>query len=347
MAPTSYYNASPPATAWSTSTSSPTLAIRQSRLRQCSPRPHLRPRRHLRLRTRPSPFSKPISRMPSSTSPLKATSTAPSSAPKSSSPPTSSAPFACSTPPSPTIARSAAEAQANFRFLHVSTDEVYGSLELRPRLLRDHAYAPNSPYAASKAASRSPRPRLAPHLRTADLTTNCSNNYGPYQFPEKLIPLVIIHALAGKPLPIYGDGLQVRDWLYVVDHCKAIALVLEKGTSGNLQRGRQQRNANIEVVNTICSIIDEVSPLSLLPTAASSPSSTIVPATTAATPSMPPASSARSAGQRETFSTGIRRTIEWYLSNAAWIRQVTSGDYRKWITTNYESRGAKSKEAQP
>jgi dTDP-glucose 4,6-dehydratase len=235
------------------------------------------------------------------------------------------------------------KAQARFRFLHVSTDEVYGSLgKTDPAFLETTAFEPNSPYSASKASSDHLVRAYQHTYGLPTLTTNCSNNYGPFQFPEKLIPLVILNALNGKPLPIYGDGRNVRDWLYVEDHCAAIALVLEKGKVGETYNvGGDSEKANIDVVTTICSIMDELhlegAPHDRLITFVQDrPGHDRRYAVDASK-----IKSELGWQQRETFTTGIRRTIEWYLSNAAWIREVTSGDYRKWIATNYEARGAK------
>ena len=219
-----------------------------------------------------------------------------------------------------------------------STDRSATPIRL---LLRLNAYEPNSPYSASKAASDHLVRAYQHTYGLPTLTTNCSNNYGPFQFPEKLIPLVILNALNGKPLPIYGDGLNVRDWLYVGDHCEAIALVLEKGIVGATYNvGGDSEKANIDVVNTICSIMDEVHPAGaphrrLITFVHDRPGHDRRYAVDASRIK-------RELGwrQRESFATGIRRTIEWYLSNAAWIQQVTSGDYRNWITANYEARGA-------
>lgn len=235
------------------------------------------------------------------------------------------------------------EAQARFRFLHVSTDEVYGSLgKTDPAFVETNAYEPNSPYSASKASSDHLVRAYQHTYGLPTLTTNCSNNYGPFQFPEKLIPLVILNALNDKPLPIYGDGRNVRDWLYVGDHCAAIALVLEKGRVGETYNiGGDSEKANIDVVSTICSIMDEVHPKG-------APHNRLITYVKDR-----PGHDRRYAvdaskikrelgwGPTETFSTGIRRTVEWYLSNSAWIQEVTSGDYRKWIAANYEARGAK------
>ena len=233
--------------------------------------------------------------------------------------------------------------QARFRFLQVSTDEVYGSLsKTDPAFTETNAYEPNSPYSASKAASDHLVRAYQHTYGLPTLTTNCSNNYGPYQFPEKLIPLVILNALNGKPLPIYGDGLNVRDWLYVGDHCEAIALVLDQGRVGETYNiGGDSEKANIDVVTTICSIMDEVH-------AAGAPHNRLITFVKDR-----PGHDRRYAvdaakikrelhwRQRETFTTGIRRTVEWYLANSAWIAEVTSGEYRKWITANYETRGAR------
>ncbi len=234
------------------------------------------------------------------------------------------------------------DAQARFRFLHVSTDEVYGSLaKSDPAFAETNAYQPNSPYSASKAGSDHLVRAYQHTYGLPTLTTNCSNNYGPFQFPEKLIPLVILNALNGKPLPIYGDGLNVRDWLYVGDHCEAIALVLDQGTPGETYNvGGDSEKANIDVVTTICSIMDEFHPAGaphnrLITFVKDRPGHDRRYAINATKLS-------RELGwrPRETFATGIRRTVEWYLSNSAWITEVTSGDYRKWIAANYESRGA-------
>lgn len=238
-------------------------------------------------------------------------------------------------------------AQDGFRFLHISTDEVYGSLsKTGPAFTEANAYEPNSPYSASKAASDHLVRAYHHTYGLPTLTTNCSNNYGPYQFPEKLIPLVILNALNGKPLPIYGDGLNVRDWLYVGDHCEAIALVLDKGIVGETYNiGGDSEKANIDVVNTICSIMDEVhSP--------GAPHNRLI-----AYVKDRPGHDRRYAidaaklkrelhwQPRETFTTGIRRTVEWYLANPEWIAGVTSGEYRKWIAANYEARDTKVMDA--
>ena len=232
----------------------------------------------------------------------------------------------------------AAEKEA-FRFLHVSTDEVYGTLSpTDPPFAETKNYEPNSPYSASKAASD--------HLVRAwhhtyglpVLTTNCSNNYGPYHFPEKLIPLVLLNALAGKPLPIYGDGQQVRDWLYVGDHCAAIRKVLEAGKLGETYNiGGWNEKANIEVVNTICSILDELKPR----TDGKSYAEQITYVKDRPGHDRRYAIDAskveRELGWRpaETFDTGIRKTVQWYLDNPVWIEGVVSGSYRDWVQKQY------------
>jgi dTDP-glucose 4,6-dehydratase len=235
-----------------------------------------------------------------------------------------------------------AESQSIFRFLHVSTDEVYGSLSpTDPAFTESTAYQPNSPYSASKAASDHLVRAYRHTYGLPTLTTNCSNNYGPYQFPEKLIPLVILNALIGKPLPVYGDGLNVRDWLYVLDHCEAIANVLDLGIVGETYNiGGDSEKANIDVVTTICSIMDELHP-------AGSPHDRLI-AFVADRPghdrryAVDAAKIKRDLNwrPRHSFAAGIRRTIEWYLKNSPWIAEVTSGAYRNWIAANYESRGA-------
>lgn len=231
-----------------------------------------------------------------------------------------------------------AEKQA-FRFLHVSTDEVYGSLGPEdPPFTESTAYAPNSPYAASKAASD--------HLVRAwhhtyglpTLTTNCSNNYGPYQFPEKLIPLMIHNALAGKPLPVYGDGQNVRDWLYVEDHCRAIARVLEAGRPGETYNiGGHNEVRNIDVVHTLCDLLDRMRPRadgesyrSQIRFVADRPGHDRRYAIDAS-------KIERELGwtPQETFATGLERTVQWYLDHQDWVDNVTSGAYRQWVTQQY------------
>jgi dTDP-glucose 4,6-dehydratase len=225
-----------------------------------------------------------------------------------------------------------------FRFLHVSTDEVYGTLSLTDAPFSEsNSYEPNSPYAASKAASD--------HLVRAwhhtyglpVITTNCSNNYGPYHFPEKLIPLVILNALAGKPLPIYGDGQQIRDWLYVKDHCAAIRCVLAAGRLGQTYNvGGWNEKANLDVVNTICQILDE-----LKPKAIGRYAEQITFVQDRAGHDRRYAIDARKLEQElgwkptETFETGIRKTVQWYLEHSDWTHNVTSGEYRQWISQQY------------
>jgi len=232
--------------------------------------------------------------------------------------------------------------RARFRFLHVSTDEVYGTLgKDDPAFCETTAYAPNSPYAASKAASDHMVRAYQHTFGLPTLTTNCSNNYGPFQFPEKLIPLMVLNALEGKPLPVYGDGKNVRDWLYVADHCSAIRTVLNLGAIGETYniRGNSER-ANIDVVTTICDLIDEMRP----------------------DPSAPPrrrlityvedrpghdrryAIDATKIGRdlgwkpAEKFESGLRKTVRWYLETSAWIENVRTGAYRDWIAQNYAER---------
>lgn len=234
-----------------------------------------------------------------------------------------------------------------FRFLHVSTDEVYGSLAPHDSAFTEtHPYQPNSPYSASKASSD--------HLVRAwhhtyglpVLTTNCSNNYGPFQFPEKLIPLVIANALAGKPLPIYGDGLNVRDWLYVGDHCGAIRTVLASGEPGQVYNiGGWNEMPNIEIVKTICRILDQRSPSTashaggqhenLITYVKDRPGHDRRYAIDAT-------KIAKELGWKpsETFASGIEKTVDWYLSHQDWVQRVQSGAYREWITQHYGAAGA-------
>ncbi len=231
------------------------------------------------------------------------------------------------------------EAQATFRFLHVSTDEVYGSLPKGdPAFTETNRYEPNSPYSASKAASDHLVRAYHHTYGLPVLTTNCSNNYGPYHFPEKLIPLVIHNALSGKPLPIYGDGQQIRDWLYVKDHCSAIRRVLEAGRVGETYNvGGWNEKPNLEVVHTLCAILDE-----LQPRADGQPYQTQITFVRDR-----PGHDRRYAidaskleaelgwKPAETFETGIRKTVQWYLDNQAWVQNVTSGAYRQWVGKHY------------
>jgi dTDP-glucose 4,6-dehydratase len=235
----------------------------------------------------------------------------------------------------------AGEDRAAFRFLHVSTDEVYGSLtpDAAP-FTENHPYEPNSPYSASKAASD--------HLVRAwhhtyglpVLTTNCSNNYGPLHFPEKLIPLVIVNALAGKPLPVYGDGLNVRDWLYVRDHCAAIREVLARGRVGETYNvGGLNEKTNIDIVRGICRLLDELRPdpagprerlITFVKDRPGHDRRYAIDATKLCTE--------LGWRPRETFETGLRKTVQWYLANEDWVRGVQSGAYREWVSTQYGKR---------
>jgi dTDP-glucose 4,6-dehydratase len=236
------------------------------------------------------------------------------------------------------------DAKDRFRFLHVSTDEVYGTLTPdAPAFHEETPYSPNSPYAASKASSD--------HLVRAwfhtyglpTMITNCSNNYGPYHFPEKLIPLIITHALNGKPLPIYGDGQQIRDWLYVRDHCSALRTVLASGRVGETYNvGGGNQRSNLQVVTQICALLDE-----LRPDSAHAPHAQLIRYVTDR-----PGHDRRYAidarkleselswHAKESFETGLRRTVEWYLANTEWVENVTSGAYQKWMTQNYGTRSS-------
>ena len=231
------------------------------------------------------------------------------------------------------------EAKSAFRFLHVSTDEVYGSLSATdPAFTETHRYEPNSPYSASKAASDHLVRAYHHTYGLPVLTTNCSNNYGPYHFPEKLIPLMIVNALAGKPLPVYGDGMQVRDWLYVKDHCSAIRRVLDAGRLGEVYNvGGWNEKPNIEIVHTVCALLDE-----LRPKADGTPYSTQI-TTVKDRPghdrryAIDASKIERELGWKpaETFESGIRKTVQWYLANPEWVAHVQSGAYRDWVQTQY------------
>ena len=244
----------------------------------------------------------------------------------------------------------APEKQEQFRFLHVSTDEVYGSLGPEGLFHEDSPYHPNSPYSASKASSD--------HLVRAwhhtyglpVLITNCSNNYGPYQFPEKLIPLMILNALEGKSLPVYGKGENVRDWLYVEDHARALHTVLEKGLPGRTYNiGGRCEKKNIEVVRAICDILDEIASDSQFPTAYS-PQPTSYSSLITFVPDRP-GHDLRYAiddtrirtelgwAPQESFETGLKKTVRWYMDNTEWVKRVRSGEYREWIKTNYDLQG--------
>ncbi|MBK9446943.1 MAG: dTDP-glucose 4,6-dehydratase [Betaproteobacteria bacterium] len=233
-----------------------------------------------------------------------------------------------------------AERQA-FRFLHVSTDEVYGSLTAEdPPFTETNAYQPNSPYSASKAASDHLVRAYHHTYGLPVLTTNCSNNYGPYQFPEKLIPLMIHNALTGKNLPIYGDGQQIRDWLYVGDHCAAIRRVLEGGRVGEVYNiGGWNEMPNLDIVHTLCDLLDAARPKN-----AGSYRDQITYVTDRPGHDRRYAIDARKIERElgwrpaETFATGIRKTVGWYIENAEWVEHVTSGAYRQWTDTNYGNR---------
>ncbi|MEX3841108.1 dTDP-glucose 4,6-dehydratase [Paraburkholderia sp. BR10882] len=232
--------------------------------------------------------------------------------------------------------------KAAFRFLHVSTDEVFGSLSATDAQFSETTpYAPNSPYSATKAASDHLVRAYHHTYGLPTLTTNCSNNYGPYQFPEKLIPLMIANALADKPLPVYGDGQNVRDWLYVSDHCSAIREVLMRGKVGETYNiGGWNEKKNLEVVHTLCDLLDE-----LRPKAAGSYREQITYVTDRPGHDRRYAIDARKLERElgwkpaETFETGLAKTVRWYLDNQAWVDDVVSGDYRKWVETNYAKRG--------
>jgi dTDP-glucose 4,6-dehydratase len=229
--------------------------------------------------------------------------------------------------------------KATFRFLHVSTDEVYGSLSpTDPAFAEANRYEPNSPYSASKAASDHLVRAWHHTYRLPVLTTNCSNNYGPYHFPEKLIPLMIVNALAGRALPVYGDGMQVRDWLYVKDHCSALRRVLEAGRPGEVYNvGGWNEKANIEIVHTVCSLLDE-----LRPRADGKPyRDQITHVTDRPGHDRRYAIDARKLERElgwkpaETFETGIRKTVQWYLDHPDWVAHVQSGAYRDWVSKQY------------
>jgi dTDP-glucose 4,6-dehydratase len=230
----------------------------------------------------------------------------------------------------------------DFRFLHVSTDEVYGSLGAADApFTENHRYEPNSPYSASKAGSDHLVRAYHHTYGLPVLTTNCSNNYGPYHFPEKLIPLMIVNALAGKPLPVYGDGHQIRDWLYVKDHCSAIRTVLAGGRLGETYNvGGWNEKPNIDIVHTVCALLDELRPRS----DGQSYSSQISFVTDRPGHDRRYAIDARKIERElgwkpaETFDTGIRKTVQWYLDNPDWVAHVVSGEYRQWMDRNYGDR---------
>ncbi|WP_066425884.1 dTDP-glucose 4,6-dehydratase [Anabaena sp. 4-3] len=231
--------------------------------------------------------------------------------------------------------------QKQFRFLHISTDEVYGSLNPQdPAFREDTPYAPNSPYSASKAASDHFVRAYYHTYGLPTLTTNCSNNYGPLQFPEKLIPLTILNAVDGKPLPIYGDGQNIRDWLYVIDHCQAIYLVLQQGKIGETYNiGGLNEKTNLTVVKTICAILDE-----LVPQLNLSYSSLITFVKDRPGHDRRYAIDCSKISQelgwqpQENFDSGLRKTVQWYLNNSYWVNQVRSGAYQNWLKQNYDNR---------
>ncbi len=234
------------------------------------------------------------------------------------------------------------DTRKSFRFLHVSTDEVYGTLSPSdPPFTETTPYAPNSPYSASKAASDHLVRAYHHTYGMPVLTTNCSNNYGPFHFPEKLIPLMIVNALAGKNLPVYGDGMQVRDWLYVKDHCSAIRRVLDAGQLGETYNvGGWNEKPNIEIVKTVCALLDELRPRD----DGKSYAEQVTYVTDRPGHDRRYAIDAtkihRELGWKpaETFDTGIRKTVEWYLENEAWVQHVQSGDYRQWVDLQYGAK---------
>ena len=234
------------------------------------------------------------------------------------------------------------DTKSGFRFLHVSTDEVYGSLgQDGPAFTEENRYEPNSPYSASKAASDHLVRAYHHTYGLPVLTTNCSNNYGPYHFPEKLIPLMIVNAQAGKPLPVYGDGQQIRDWLYVKDHCSAIRRVLEAGKLGEVYNvGGWNEKPNIEIVQRVCALLDEMNPRA--------DGKSYLEQVTYVTDrpghdrryAIDAVKIERELGWKptETFETGIRKTVVWYLEHQDWVNNVLSGSYRDWLEKNYAKR---------
>jgi len=235
-----------------------------------------------------------------------------------------------------------ADQRATFRFLHISTDEVYGSLSPEaPAFTESHPYEPNSPYSASKAASDHLVRAYQHTYGLPTLTTNCSNNYGPYHFPEKLIPLMIVNALADKPLPVYGDGLQVRDWLYVKDHCSAIMRVLEAGRVGETYNvGGWNEKPNIEIVRLVCELLDELKPRADGKSYAAQITHVTDRPGHDRRYAIDASKIAKELGWKpqETFETGIRKTIAWYLDNPDWVNNVQTGAYREWLDNNYGNR---------
>ncbi|HEX9838940.1 MAG TPA: dTDP-glucose 4,6-dehydratase [Anaerolineales bacterium] len=241
------------------------------------------------------------------------------------------------------------EQKNSFRFLHVSTDEVFGSLSEEGYFSEKTPYAPNSPYAASKAASDHFVRAFHHTYGLPTVITNCSNNYGPYQFPEKMIPLMILNALSGKPLPVYGDGSNVRDWIYVEDHCRAVKLALEKGKPGETYAiGANNEQKNINLVNQICSILDDIAPPVEIPPLRERGLKSYSELINFVTDrpghdhryAIDSAKITRELGWQAKvgFEAGLRRTIEWYLSNPKWVDQASTGSYGEWIEKNYAWR---------
>ncbi|MEO1885874.1 MAG: dTDP-glucose 4,6-dehydratase, partial [Methyloprofundus sp.] len=232
--------------------------------------------------------------------------------------------------------------KADFRLLHVSTDEVYGSLAADdPAFTEEHRYEPNSPYSASKAASDHLVRSYHHTYGLPVLTTNCSNNYGPFHFPEKLIPLIIVNALAGKSLPIYGDGQQIRDWLYVKDHCSAIRRVLKAGTTGETYNvGGWNEKPNLDIVHLVCSLLDELCPRADKQGYAEQISFVTDRLGHDRRYAIDARKIERELGWKpaETFETGIRKTVQWYLDNQGWVANVQSGGYRDWVEKNYQDK---------
>ncbi len=239
--------------------------------------------------------------------------------------------------------------KAAFRFLHVSTDEVYGSLAKDdPAFTETHRYEPNSPYSASKAASDHLVRAYHHTYGLPVLTTNCSNNYGPFHFPEKLIPLMIVNALAGKPLPVYGDGMQIRDWLYVKDHCSAIRRVLDAGKLGDVYNiGGWNEKPNIDIVNIVCALLDEFRPRADGEKYATQITYVKDRPGHDRRYAIDASKIERELGWKpaETFETGIRKTVAWYLANPDWVAHVQSGAYKDWTAKQYAPQGSASRPA--
>ena len=248
------------------------------------------------------------------------------------------------------------EKKQDFRFVHISTDEVFGSLGEDGYFTEETPYAPNSPYAASKASSDHFVRAYHHTYRLPTIITNCSNNYGPYQFPEKMIPLMILNALSGKSLPVYGEGSNVRDWIYVGDHCKAVKLVFEKGrVGGEYAIGANNEQKNINLVNKICSILDEIAPSVEVPQLRERGLTSYTELIQFVTDrpghdhryAIDSTRITRELGwQAEVgFEAGLRQTIEWYLSNPTWVDQASGGSYREWIEKNYAWRAEAQRES--